>query len=89
MQTILAGSPLTASATGTVRSGPCALAGIFCNSTSSGTITLYDNTSAAGQVIATITPTAGTFYPLPAACALGVHVVIANTLNVTLFIAAQ
>jgi len=89
MQSILVGAPLTASATGTLRSGPCVLAGLFCNSTSSGTITLYDNTSAAGQVIAAITPTAGVFYPLPASCAKGVHAVIANTLNVTLFIAAQ
>lgn len=80
------GSPLTVTATGQVRTGPCALIGLFCNSTTSGTITLYDNTSAAGQVIASFTPAANTFYSLPAVCINGVHAVVTNTLNVTLFI---
>lgn len=80
------GSPLTVTATGQVRTGPCAVIGLFCNSTTSGTITLYDNTSAAGQVIVSFTPAANTFYAIPAVCKTGVHAVVTNTLNVTLFI---
>lgn len=82
------GSPITVTATGAAVSGPCSLIGLFCNSTSSGTIILYDNTAASGQVIVGIlTPTAGNYYPMPASCANGIYATVANTLNVTLFVA--
>ena len=83
-----AGSPVTVTGTGAVKTGPCVLHGIFCNSTTSGTIILYDNASAAsGQVIVgTLTPSAGTYYPVNAALANGIHATVANTLNVTLMI---
>lgn len=83
------GNPKTVTATATVLSRPCALFGLFCNSTTAGTIVLYDNTSATGQIIASFTPAANTFYPIPASCANGIHAVVNNTLNVTLFVAGQ
>jgi hypothetical protein len=82
------GSPITVTATGAAVSGPCSLIGLFCNSTSSGTIILYDNTAASGQVIVgTLTPTAGVYYLVPASCANGIYATVGNTLNVTLFVA--
>lgn len=76
--------PLTATAT--VKDGAGVLGGIFCSTTSSGTVTVYDNTAASGTpIVATITLAAGTFYRLPAAFATGLHVVIANTASITVF----
>ena len=58
--------------------------GFFCNSTSSGTIALSAGTASGGTAITgTITPTAGTWYPLPFESASGIYATIANTLNVT------
>ena len=83
------GSPITVSASGIAWNGPGSLIGLFCNSTSSGTIILYDNTAASGQVIAgTLTPTAGTYYPMPASLANGIYATVGGSaLNVTLFVA--
>jgi hypothetical protein len=58
--------------------------GFLCNSTSSGTIALSAGTASGGaSITGTITPTAGTWYPLPIESATGIYATIANTLNVT------
>lgn len=75
---------LTASAL--VRTGAGILVGMYVNSTSSGTIKLWDNTSAATTVINnTITPAIG-YHPLGnTAFATGLYATIASTLDVTLY----
>ncbi len=74
------------SATGNVSPRACDMLGFLCNSTTSGTIIIYDDasTGTTTPVTGTITPTAGTWYPLPASLKNGLGVVIANTLNVTI-----
>lgn len=79
------GTCLNITSTTTVRTGAAELIGILCASTSSGTVVVYDNTSAANPITGTITLTAGQWYPIPATCRTGVHVVIANTANITVF----
>ncbi len=82
------GSAIVKSASGNVKPIACQLLGFFCNSTSSGTIILYDDasTGTTNAISGTITPSAGTFYRFPASLTAGLGVVIANTLNVTIFI---
>lgn len=82
------GSPIVKSASGNVKNGEGALLGFFCNSTSTGTVILYDDaaTGTTTAISGTITPSAGTFYPFPAALVNGLNAVIANTLNVTFFV---
>ena len=62
--------------TTTVYTGPGGLLGIFVSSTSSGTITVADG---ANPMVATFTPAAATFYPLPGRFATSLVVTIANT----------
>lgn len=71
--------------TATVRTGASQLLGFLCATTTSGTVVIYDNTSAATPITGTITLTAGQWYPVPATCQTGIHVVIANTANITVF----
>lgn len=60
------------------------LAGFYVASTSSGTITLYDNTSAAApQISGTITPAAGLFHPYPVDFQTGLYATISGTIDVT------
>lgn len=62
------------------------LFGFVCNSTSSGTVKLYDNTAASGTVILnTFTPAAGTFYMFAAAVifSTGCYADITNTIDLT------
>lgn len=82
------GAPYVVSATGVVTATNRQLLGFFCNSTSTGTIILYDSSTAgtSNPISGTITPTAGTFYRFPASLANGLYVVVANTLNVTVFL---
>lgn len=76
---------LTASAL--AKTGPGFLHGIFVATTTSGTIKLWDNTSAAGTVLVnTFTPTAPGWYELPFAFTTGLYVTIANTIDCTLSI---
>lgn len=74
------------SATTTIKTGQGSLGGIFVSAASSTpTITIYDNTSAAGTQIASVfTPTAGTFYAIPASFGTGLHVVISGTVSATI-----
>lgn len=73
-------------ATATVKTGQGILVGMYVNSTTSGTIRFYDNTAASGTVINNvITPGIG-YHDLGGAnFSIGLHAVIANTLNVTLY----
>jgi len=82
------GTPVRISASGKIASGPCQLLGILVNSTSSGTITLYDATSATGSAFAAITPPVNVFTQIPAACATGLYCTVGGTLNATFFVAA-
>jgi hypothetical protein len=74
------------SGTGNVCPRTCNLLGFMCNSTTSGTINIYDDasTGTSTPVTGTITPNAGQWYPLPVSLSQGLNVVIANTLNVTM-----
>lgn len=69
-----------------IASGKGKLLGIFVASTTSGTIKLWDNTSAATTIIVnTFTPNAAQFYPIPAAFDTGLFITIANTIDYTIF----
>lgn len=62
------------------------LGGIFCSSSTSGTVKVWDNTAASGTVLVdTFTVAAGTFYQLPAIARNGLYITIANTATITVF----
>lgn len=83
-----AGTPVNITSTTTVGKTSGTLVGVFVNSTSSGTLALYDGTDANGTVIIpAVALVALTYYPLSAVCKTGLHAVIANTMNVTIFYA--
>lgn len=68
-----------------IKTGAGVLCGMYVNSTSSGTIKFWDNTSAAGTVINnTITPAIGYHDLGDVAFNTGLYATIANTLDVTL-----
>lgn len=79
------GSYTNKTASGNIKSGQGALLGFYVNSTSSGTITLYDDaaTGTTTAISGTITPAIG-WHNYPVCFANGLNIVIANTLNVTL-----
>jgi hypothetical protein len=64
------------------------LLGFYVNSTTAGTIQLYDDpsTGTTTPISGVITPAIG-FHRFPAAFATGLNAVIGGTLNVTLFYA--
>lgn len=75
-------------ATASIKNGPGTLAGFYVNSTSTGTIILYDDaaTGTSLPISGTITPAIG-WHPYPVSFRSGLYAVIANTLNVTLVFA--
>jgi len=79
------------SASALVRTGAGNLLGIFVASASSTpTLKVWDNTSAATTIIVnTFTPSAGTFYPIPAAFTNGLYVTISGTVDCTVMWAAS
>jgi hypothetical protein len=83
------GAPVNMTASGAAATGSAQLIGVFCASSSSGTLKLYDNASAASGtvVVNTFSLTAGTFYPIPASLANGLYATIGGTADVTFFIA--
>lgn len=83
------GAPVSKTETGVVATGSGALLGVFCASSSSGTLKLHDNASAAsGKVVVnTFSLTAGTFYQIPASLANGLYATVGGTADVTFFIA--
>lgn len=83
---IEAGQFTNLSASGSVKDGAGKLLGFFVASSSSGTVKLWDNTSAAGTIIINTTSvTAATFYPCPAAFANGCYATIGGTADITFF----
>jgi hypothetical protein len=79
-------SPLNLTASALVKTGQGILVGMYVNSTSSGTIKFWNNTSAAGTVINnTITPAVGYHNLGNANFTTGLYATIANTLDVTLY----
>lgn len=66
-------------ATATVMATPCSFRGVTLFSTTGATVTIYDNTSAAGTVLAKFTLAAGGSTHLDIAdgvrCAVGIHLV--------------
>lgn len=85
---VFTGTPVRVSATGLVRSIPGNLIGVVVNSTTSGTITLYDELSATGTpFVNAIAPTAGVYVRIPASLAKGLYFVEGNTIDVTFFVA--
>ena len=73
------------SASTLIKTGEGVLRGMYVNSTSTGTIKLWDNTSAAGTVINnTITPAIGYHDLGGVVFSTGLYATIANTLDVTL-----
>jgi hypothetical protein len=79
------GSAKAISATANVKSSQGAMLGIFCSSSTSGTITLYDDaaTGTSTAIAASFNVTAGTYYSLPVAFANGLYVVVGGTAAVT------
>ena len=85
------GTPINKSATATVSVTSCSLIGFYVNSTSSGTLVLRVGSSGAATgtaISGTITPAVG-FHAYPAYCPDGLHATIANTMDVTFFVAAS
>ena len=79
------GTPTVVTGTATVRTGAAEMLGFICASTSSGTVVIHDATGATNAVSGTFTPTAGQWYPFPASMRTGIHIVIANTISITVF----
>lgn len=76
-------SPLTqADSPATLFTGPCQMLGIFCSSTSSGTITVADGST---TKVAVFSPAAATFYPLPGRFATSLKITIGGTCAITVF----
>jgi len=81
------GSPLNISSTGAVKNGTGKLMGVFCASSTSGTLKLWDNTAGSGTVIVnTFNLTAATFYEIPASFANGLYATVGGTADITLFV---
>lgn len=83
------GDPIRISATATAISGPCVIVGVWCNSSTSGVISLRDGTSGTPTpFVNALTVAAGTFYPLKMACATGLHfTLVSGSADVTLVVA--
>lgn len=79
--------PLALSASGLVKTGPGLLKGIAIGSSTSLTLKLWDNTSAAGTVILETTAaiTAPTFLQIPAAFSNGLFVTVGGAGTFTVF----
>lgn len=73
-------------ATAVVNSIQSHLIGFYVNSTTGGTIVFRDGGASGTVVSGTITPAIG-YHAYPATFASGIHITIANTLDVTLFYA--
>lgn len=81
------GAPVNKTTTANIKPIPGQLIGFHVNSTSAGTIILYDDaaTGTTAPISGTITPAIG-FTRFPASFANGLYAVIGGTLNVTFFV---
>jgi hypothetical protein len=79
------GNAKAISTTANVKASQGAMLGIFCSSSTSGTITLYDDaaTGTSTAIAAVFNVTAGTWYSLPVAFGNGLYVVVGGTAAVT------
>jgi ABC-type nitrate/sulfonate/bicarbonate transport system permease component len=78
-------TPVNISASGLVRPGPGAVVNILVNSSTSGTLTLWDNTSATGTKITNATVlTAGSTLSLYATFNTGLFATIGGTADITI-----
>lgn len=61
------------------------LTGVFCSSSTAGTLTIYDSaTSGTGtKIVDTFILTGGTYYPLPTRADTGLYLVIGGTAALT------
>lgn len=79
------GVPLLVTATGIIVTGANSLLGFYVNSTTAGTLILYDATSATNAISGTITPALG-WNPFPASLINGLFATVGGTLNATFFV---
>ena len=84
-----AGTPILLSGSGIVSKASCGLIGFYVNSTSSGTIVIYNGQSTSGTAISgTITPSVG-FSAFPATCPDGAYIAVTGgSINLTAFVQA-
>lgn len=77
--------PINVTATGTVQTGPCTYRGLSIGSTAGAAVVVYDNTSAAGTVLASFTLAANGFQHIDLAdgarCEIGIHLTSSNPLQ--------
>ena len=85
MQNEEVGKPYLKTATGNVVPKHARLTGVFCSSSTSGTLTLYDSatTGTTSKVVDTFNLTAGSWYFLPFEFSAGIYAVISGTASVT------
>lgn len=78
-------TPRQVSASGNVAPRPCSIAGVFCSSSTSGTLTIYDDasTGTTTKIVDTFSLTGGTWYPLPFTVSNGVNLVVGGAASVT------
>ena len=72
------------SASALIYTGPGQLLGVFCASSSSGTVKLWDQGSAAAPIIVNTTAViGGTWYPMPFSFTTGLYLTVGGTADVT------
>ena len=78
-------SPIQVSSTGNIKATGGSLLGVFVETTTAGTIAIYDSatTTTTTPIVTTFTPTAATWYPLPFGFSNGCYVVVGGTLTAT------
>ena len=73
---------ISSATTTTIFTGSGTLGGVFCSSSSSGTVTVYDGTSASDtKIVDTFTAVAGTYHTLPFAFQKGLTIVTGGTIS--------
>lgn len=73
------------SATANVANSDGWMLGVFCSSSTAGSLTLYDDpaTGTTTKIVDTFTLVPGTWYPLPFAYATGLYAVVGGTAAIT------
>jgi hypothetical protein len=82
---IEAGQYSVRTASGNIKTSQGVLFGVFCSTSTAGTIALYDDAATGTSIpmTGTITLVAGTLYRIPVGFANGLNAVIGGTANVT------
>lgn len=81
------GSPKNLTSSAAISTGPCQLLGFYVNNTTGGTLIIKDGGTSGTALSGTITPAIG-FHAFPANIGVSAFATIANTLDVTFFIAS-